>query len=124
MRPQPATEAALQGVERQLAALGAALRDGDALAIEHQASALQRALAAAIHRFGEAAGQAGGMPPALRQRLALAGGEVAAQRECLARASAALGRAIDVLMPAQQVPTVYDTGGHSERSASSGSLHA
>ena len=35
----------------------------------------------------------------LRQRLALAGGQVAAQREALARATASLDRAIDVLIP-------------------------
>jgi hypothetical protein len=60
----------------------------------------------------------------LRQRLALASGEIAAQRESLARAGAALDRAIGVLMPAPLPAAVYGQGGHSERAATSGCLHA
>jgi hypothetical protein len=97
--PAPAElEAALVLVEQRLAALGDALRDRDARAIDAQASELQRALAAAVHRFGQAA-RRGGVPPALRRRLALTSGQVAAQRESLARATAALDRAIDALLP-------------------------
>jgi len=64
------------------------------------------------------------VPPALRQRLALAGSQVAAQRESLARATAALDRAIDVLMPAPPAAAVYGQAGITERAASSGCLHA
>jgi hypothetical protein len=39
------------------------------------------------------------VPPALRERLAQASGQVVAQRESLARATAALDRALDVLLP-------------------------
>ena len=39
------------------------------------------------------------MPPALRDRLAQASSQVVAQRESLARATAALDRALDVLLP-------------------------
>ncbi len=123
-KPTAALDALLEGVERHLVALGCALRDRDTAAIERDATALQRALAVAIQRFGQAARQPDGIPQALRQRLALAGGQVAAQRESLARATASLDRALEVLMPAPQAPAVYGTAGHSERTATSGSLHA
>jgi hypothetical protein len=48
--------------------------------------------------FAEAADE-GRVAPSLRRRLAIAGAQVAAHRESLARATAALDRAIDVLMP-------------------------
>ena len=54
------------------------------------------------------------MPPALRHRLASASGQVAAQRESLARATAALDRAIDVLLPGDGVP-LYSALGAAER---------
>ena len=122
--PAAALEASIAAVESHLGALGAALRDRDAAAIEHHADALHRTLAAAIHRFSHASRHAGGVPHSLRQRLALASGQVAAQRESLARATAALDRAIEVLMPAQMPASVYGDGGHSERAATSGCLHA
>lgn len=115
---------ALEAVEHHLAALGVALREHDAAGIEHHAGDLHRALAGAVQRFGHAARQSQGVPPGLRQRLASASGQVAAQREGLARATAALDRAIEVLMPAPVSASVYGTGGHSERAATSGCLHA
>jgi hypothetical protein len=123
-RPAAALTTLLEAVERQLAALGCALRDGDAAAIERGASALQRALAAAVFGFGQALHQPDGVPRALRQRLAVAGGHVAALRESLARATASLDRAINVLIPEALTAPLYDTAGHSERTASSGSLRA
>jgi hypothetical protein len=117
-------EVALEAVERHLGALGAALRDRDASAIERHAADLHRALALAIHRFAHASRHQGGVPQALRQRLAVAGGQVAAQRESLARATAALDRAIDVLMPAPLPAAVYGKAGMTERAATSGCLHA
>jgi phage-related tail protein len=123
-RPPEALEASLDAVERHLAALGSALRDRDAAAIDQQASALHRALAATIHRFSQASRQPGGVPQPLRERLAMASGQVAAQRESLARATAALDRAIDVLMPTPVTATTYGEGGHNERSGTSGCLHA
>jgi hypothetical protein len=102
MPQTPATpadlEAALTQVEQRLASFGEALRDGDARALDRQAGELQRALAAAVQRFAHAA-KRGAVPLALRQRLAAASGHVAAQRESLARATAALDRAIDALLP-------------------------
>ena len=123
-KPPERLDAALVAVEEQLGALGNALRDRDAASVDEHAAALQRALTSAIHHFTHAARQPGGVPPALRQRLALASGQVAAQRESLARASAALDRAIEVLMPAPLSAAVYGQGGHSERAATSGSLLA
>lgn len=51
---------------------------------------------------------------ALRSRLVSASGQVAAQRESLARATAALDRAIDVLLPAW-TPHLYTPEGAAER---------
>ena len=65
------------------------------------------------HQFSDAA-TSGPLPPALRHRLASASGQVAAQRESLARATAALDRAIDVLLPGDSVP-LYSALGSAER---------
>ena len=91
-------EARLSAVETRLVALGNALRARDPVAIDQQASELHRALAAAVSHFSDAA-RSGPVPPALRDRLAQASGQVIAQRESLARATAALDRALDVLLP-------------------------
>jgi len=115
-------EAPLAAVETRLAALGTALYRNDAQAIEAEAAELHRALAAAITHFSRAARE-GGVPPPLRQRLALASGQVAAQREALARATAALDRAIDVLLPGLG-GNVYAASGAADRAGHSGSLLA
>ena len=115
-------EQPLSDVEARLRALGDALREGDSTKIDAEAAALHRCLAAAIDRFGRAA-KAGSVPAALRQRLAVAGGQVAAHREALARATASLDRAIDVLLPAHS-GTVYGAAGNAERPPSLGELHA
>jgi hypothetical protein len=94
----PELEARLAAVESRLAALGNALRARDAVAIDLQASELHRALAAAVSHFSVVA-RTGSVPAALRERLALASSQVVAQRESLARATAALDRALDVLLP-------------------------
>jgi hypothetical protein len=93
-----ALEQPLAALESSLAALGEALQQRDAVAIEAEAAGLHATLAAAVDHFAQAA-RTGGVPPPLRTRLALAGGQVAAQREALARATAALDRAMDVLLP-------------------------
>lgn len=115
-------EAALAAVETHLSRLGQALHDSNASAIEAQATELQRSLASAVHRFAQAARQ-GGVPPALRQRLAHASGRVAAQRESLARATAALDRAIDALMPGHGAG-LYGAAGTAERGGPSGVIQA
>jgi hypothetical protein len=107
-------EEAVKQVEQRLEALGQALQDRSAEQLEHEALALQRALGASIDRLGQAA-RAGEVPPALRQRLAVATGRVAAQRESLARATAALDRALDVLLPSQAPRVAYSASGLAER---------
>jgi hypothetical protein len=117
----PQLEDTLADVESRLAALGAALRARDAAGIDLHAGELHRALANAVEQFTDAA-RTGPVPPALRSRLATASGEVAAQRESLARATAALDRAIDVLLPRE--PTfVYSSWGV-ERGLRGGSISA
>ena len=116
-----ALEQPLTAVETHLASLAEALRERDTLAIDAEAEALHRSLAAAVDHFAGAA-RAGSLPAPLRHRLALAGGQVAAHREALARASASLDRAIDVLLPGGG--SVYTADGSADRPASAGSLHA
>lgn len=111
-------EQPLVAVETCLNQLGEALLRRDSQAIELHASALHQALAQAIAMFSEAA-RAGQVPPALRHRLVMAGGRVAAQRESLARATAALDRAIDVLMPGEATG-LYSALGKAERSSLGG----
>jgi hypothetical protein len=96
--PSAELEACLAAVEQRLSALSESLRERDARGIEQHSGELHRALAAAVQRFAHAA-RNGGVPPRLRHRFAAAGGQVAAQRESLARATAALDRAIEVLLP-------------------------
>ncbi len=78
--------------------LQSALSARDMPCIELHAGELQKALSLAVERFMQAA-RRGGPPLPLRRRLGLASAQVAAQRDALARATAALDRAIDVLMP-------------------------
>lgn len=120
--PPPLLEDSLAQVESRLAALGAALRARDAAAIERHAGELQRALAHAVEQFSSAA-RNGPVPAALRTRLATASGQVAAQRESLARATAALDRAIDVLLPREN-DSLYSSLGAAERSLRGGTLQA
>jgi len=119
--PMKELEQPLARVESQLIALAQALRSDDAGTLEIAAAELHRALAAAVDHFRRAARQ-GVVPAALRQRLAVASAQVAAQRESLARATAALDRAIDVLIPAN-VPT-YGADGGGIRPVSTGSILA
>lgn len=106
-------EVTLADVESRLVALGAALRARDVAAIDLHAGELHRALADAVEQFTSAA-RIGPVPTALRTRLASASGQVAAQRESLARATAALDRAIDVLLP-RDAGTLYSSWGSTDR---------
>jgi len=117
-------EGPVADVENALTALGLALHRQDADAVVEAAETLHAALAAAVLHVGRAA-RNGGVPQPIRQRLAHAGGQVAAQREALARATASLDRAIDVLIPdfgANQPGNFYSSGGINDRPASRGSL--
>lgn len=121
--PSSALEHSVEKVETRLLALGEALRVHHAEAVEAEAAELQRALAAAVDQLRHSA-RAGQLSPQLRQRLALASGHVAAQRESLARASAALDRALDVLLPSPAPRVAYSAAGLSERHARSGLVRA
>jgi hypothetical protein len=121
-RPDADLEPALAAVEHRLASLGEALRASDSAGIDLHATELHRALPAAVDQFALAA-RSGSLPTALRHRLANAGGMVAAQRESLARATAALDRAIDVLMP-RDGASLYSTFGSADRGTRGGSLLA
>jgi hypothetical protein len=116
-------EQPLQAVEQQLLALGTALHHQDVAAVDDAAARLHVALAAAVDHFALAA-RRGGVPAPLRRRLAEAGGRVAAQREALARATASLDRAIDVLMPSTLTPSLYSAQGASDRLGHGGALLA
>ena len=109
-------------METRLAALATALQARDVAAIDIHAAELHCALARAVSHFAAAA-RNGGAPPALRRRLASASGLVAAQRESLARATAALDRAIDVLMPTA-TGTLYTADGAAQRARRSGVVQA
>ena len=115
-------EPLLAAVEGQLAALGEALRTRDPAGIDRHAGELQRALANAADPFARAA-HSGEVTPAWQVRLAMAGAQVAAQRESLARATAALDRAIDVLLPAEG-SALYSTHGNPQRPARGGAAQA
>lgn len=119
---QPALEPALAAVELRLAALGESLRARDTAGVDLHATELHRALALAVEHFASAA-RSGSVPAALRHRLALASGQVAAQRESLARATAALDRAIDVLLPRDHT-ALYSTLGASDRALMGGAIQA
>lgn len=106
----------LQVVEERLVALGVALQRQDAEAVDQVAAELQLALSAAVDRFGRAA-RSSGVPAGLRQRLAAAGGQVAAQREALARATASLDRAIEVLIPRVGSAGLYSSAGETTRTS-------
>ncbi len=117
-------EEPLQALEQRLFDLGVALHRQDIAAVDRVAAELHLALAAAVDHFAYAA-QQGGVPSALRHRLALASGQVAAQREALARATASLDRAIDVLIPSMAAPSVYGAAGLAmRRSGGEGGLLA
>jgi hypothetical protein len=111
-------EATLSAVEIRLHALGVALLERNSADIDLHSSELHRALARAVDHFSRAA-RHGALPAPLRQRLMRASSQVAAQRESFARATAALDRAIDVLLP-RDAAAIYSPQGGTERAASRG----
>ena len=115
-------EDTLSEVENRLASLGEALRERNSTAVDLHSTELLRALSRAVDQFSCAA-RNGIVPATLRRRLAAAGGQVAAQREALARATAALDRAIDVLMP-RDIPVLYSSLGSTERTSRGGTIQA
>ena len=132
LEPEPVSATVADGlellvaqVEQRLGALADALRERDVQAIELQAQELHRALAGAVNAFIHAA-RNGGVPEAMRLRLARASAQLARQREALSRATAALDRAIDVLMPGAATATgrVYTASGLSRPLPGGTSLNA
>ena len=119
---QPEVEASLADVELRLASLGDALRARDSLAIENHAHELHGALIRAVDHFARAA-RSGPLPPELRSRLVQANSAVTVQRQSLARAMAALDRAMDVLMPGDQLRP-YSPLGTADRSTRHGVIQA
>ena len=115
-------EATLAAVEARLKALGDALLERDSSAIDTHAYELHRALAHAVDDFSRAANE-GALPPPLRRRLMRASSQVAAQRESFSRATAALDRALDVLLPRATIG-LYSAFGATERSKHTSSLQA
>ena len=111
-------EATLSAVEIRLHALGVALLERNSADIELHSSELHRALARAVDHFSRAA-RHGALPAPLRQRLMRASSQVAAQRESFARATAALDRAIDVLLP-REAAAIYSPQGAAERAGTRG----
>lgn len=107
----PELEHAVAAVEARLALLTEAIRERRPTDIESLSGDLHRDLVRTLDHARRAARQ-GGLPPALRRRVALATGQVAAQREALARANHALDRALDVLFPADPA-AVYGAAGQS-----------
>jgi hypothetical protein len=120
-----ALEPLVARVEQRLGSLADSLRERDVQAIELQAQELHLALALAVQSFMHAA-RHGGVPEAMRLRLARASAQLARQREALSRATAALDRAIDVLMPGAAAPAgrVYDASGMRTPLRSSTNLNA
>lgn len=117
----PELESALSEVEAGLGSLQAALQVDDPACVEQAAQGLQRALSQAVDHFRRAARTAA-VPAHLRQRLAQASVRITVQREALARATASLDRAIDVLLPGQ-APT-YGAAGVTQRLGHGGSVRA
>jgi hypothetical protein len=118
---QAALEASIAEIETRLSALAQSLLERDSAALEASATDLQRALAHGLDSF-TVASRHGAVPPPLRQRLVRASGQVAAHRDTLARATAALDRAIDMLLP--RTAPVYNATGAAARPAQSGLAQA
>lgn len=110
---------AIDAIEGRLAVLGDALREHDGRGIDTAALEVQRALALALDRFHR---NRAPVTPALRQRLARASAAIAVQRESLARATASLDRAIDVLLPREA--GVYNARGAADQLKHSGVARA
>ena len=107
---------AIVDIETRLAAMQRALLAGDAPTIDAEAYGLQRALAACAPLLPKARA-ASEVPDSTRAMLASVRARTAAQRDALARSSAATDRALAILM-GQGGPEVYSaTGTNGARAA-------
>jgi hypothetical protein len=105
-------EAALAGVHQ-------ALVERDSLALELHSGAVQQRMSRLL-----ALARQGQLKPAARQRLAQASALLAAQRVSLSRASSALDRALDILMPAESIGLYGQAGKTLKRRSSGDSVSA
>jgi hypothetical protein len=90
----PEAGSALLTLENKLARVSAALRDGDAPALEAAVLQLQSEVLRLAQRLNAPGRRGRELPADLRHRLVRASAEVAAQREALARASATMNRGV------------------------------
>lgn len=109
----------VQALEATLAQAQQALTQRDALLLEEQASRVQSLMAQALQLARGAPLEA-----VLRQRLARCGAQMAAQRQALFRASTALDRAMEVLMPAEPTGLYGETGRALRQRSRGGSMTA
>jgi hypothetical protein len=108
-------EVSLAAVELAIATLGHTLSQPDIAAIEAASTALHEAMRAAMNEFAKVA-RRGAMPVALRNRLAMANGQIAAQREALFRATSMVEQNLEILIPRPMAETsVYSAAGASQR---------
>ncbi len=110
-----ALETSLAAVELAIATLGRTLTQRDIAAVEAASTALHDAMRAAMAQFAQVA-KRGTMPIALRNRFAMANGQIAAQREALIRASSLVEQNLEILIPRPLAETsVYSASGASQR---------
>jgi hypothetical protein len=108
-------EVSLAAVELAIATLGHTLTRQDIAAIEAASTTLHDAMRAAMAQFAQVA-RRGTMPIALRTRLAMANGQIAAQREALIRAASLVEQNLEILIPRPMAETsVYSASGASQR---------
>jgi phospholipase/lecithinase/hemolysin len=116
--PSPDTsslEVSLAAVELAIATLGHTLSQPDIAAIETASTALHEAMRAAMNEFAKVA-RRGAMPVALRNRFAMANGQIAAQREALFRATSMVEQNLEILIPRPMAETsVYSASGANQR---------
>jgi hypothetical protein len=108
-------EVSLAAVELAIATLGHTLSQPDIAAIETASTALHDAMRAAMNEFAKVA-RRGSMPAALRDRFAMANGQIAAQREALFRATSLVEQNLEILIPRPMAETsVYSATGANQR---------
>jgi hypothetical protein len=106
----------LAELEAALSLVQQALTQRDPALLELHAGQVQGLLAQAL---ASARAPGAKLPAPLRERLAMAGAQLAAQRQALGRATASLDRALEVLMPSEPLG-LYAQSGRPLRQRSSG----
>lgn len=115
----PSPSELLSDLEAALAGVHQALAERDTDALERHSLAVQRLMAAALEQARRSP-----LQPDMRQRLAQAGAQLAAERVSLSRATAAFDRAIDALMPAEPLGLYGESGRSLKRRSSGDSVSA